>query len=139
MPGGLVRCCLEKSVPLASPAAPGDDVRHPVGIEINNHGACLGIVHNSTDGNANDGVFPVSARLFLAAALLALFSIVVLLIPEVDQRSELFVGYKYDIGTLAAVAAVGPAARHVSFAPETNAARAAVTGSHFNFDPINKI
>ena len=101
--------------------------------------AGLGIVHDRTDRHADDDIVGIGAVLVLAAAVLAVLGAILLLVLEVDQRTELLVGLDDHITALAAVAAVRSSARNIGLAPEAHAARSAVACDYFDLDSINKI
>ncbi len=139
MPGRLVRGCLEKGIPLAAPAALGNDVIHAVRVEVNDHGAGLSIIHDRTYGHADNDIVRIGAELVLAAAALTVLGAILLLILEVDERAELLVGLDDHIAALAAVAAVRSSPRNIGLATETHATRPAVACYYFDLDSINKI
>ena len=79
----------------------------------------------------------------LAGAALALTGLAVAghvfaLIAKVHQRGHVVVNFKDNVAPAAAVAAVGPARRHVLLAVEGHSAVPAVPGAHGDRDFINK-
>ena len=88
--------------------------------------------------HAQHGIATARTRLVGAAAVLALVGPEMLLIAEIDQRVEAGNAFDDDIAATAAVAAPGPAVLDEFFAPEGDAAVAAVAGLHVDLGLIEE-
>jgi hypothetical protein len=60
------------------------------------------------------------------------------LVPKVEERRQSLRGRENDVTAIAAVSAVGPAARHKHLAAEATTPVAAATGFHGNKDFVDK-
>ena len=106
----------------------GDIVKHllRLGVELAHHG---------THRYAEHKVFTTFTVFAAALAMRAALSTEVMLKTVVDERRELRVGFKDDIATPSAIAAVGTALGDVCLAPKRHAACAAIAA--FNVDPAH--
>ena len=66
------------------------------------------------------------------------FFALVRMIFEIQKRGDAWVGLEDHTAAVAAVSAIGAAARHVLFASEADASVAAVTALHGDFYPVDK-
>src|SRR5262245_56516086 len=113
-------------------AALGDERAAAVAVKVGKRSAFLQIGHHGTHRHAQLDVrrrFPV---LVGAAPVFAVPGAVDAGIAVVDQRVGLAVGDRVDAAALAAIAAVGAAARNVFLPPEARHAVAAFAGAYFN-------
>ena len=100
-------------------AVAGQVADHFIGVDVDDHGA---------DRHEDRVVLAALAVALLAHAVLAALRAELLLVAEIDQRVEVFVGFQPDVAAVAAIAAVGAAERDELLAAETDAAVAAVAG-----------
>ena len=98
----------------------------------------LDVDHHGSDRHGDGQVFAALAVPLAAHAILAALSAKTALMPEIDESVEVFVGLDPDAAAGPAIAAVGSAQRDEFFAPETNAAVAAVAGGDVDFGFIDE-
>jgi hypothetical protein len=96
------------------------------------------VVDDGADRKGYDDVLSGSSRAIGGASLATDFCFVVFLVPEVEERGHARRGLKHNIATMAAIAAVRPAARDELFAPKTAGSVTAVSGFDMDTDFIDK-
>ncbi len=99
---------------------------HQVGEQL----AALVHPHHGSLGNGDDEIAAALAVLLGAGAVGTALALAVGMVTEREQRGDVAVGCDPDVAALAAVAAVGPPARHVRLASERDRSRAAVATLH---------
>jgi hypothetical protein len=93
--------------------------------EVKKHLTCL-IEHLSTGRYAHNEVSAVSTRSVIPLAGVAVLSVLMLLVAEVDERGDAFVYSEVDVTAAPAVSTVGATTRHIFFTPEADRAVAAM-------------
>ena len=94
--------------------------------------------HLRAGRDLHDDIVAAGAGPVLAHAALAALGLEVLLVAIVDERVEIIHALDPDVAALAAVAAVGPAEFDELFAPESDAAVAAVARAHVDLGLIQE-
>ena len=97
-----------------------------------------GVHHDRAGRNVNDQVFGAAAVALLAAAMLAAFGAPLFAVGQDGQAIDAGLGNHDDAAAVAAVAAIGAAARDVLLATEAHAAVAAAAGFDFDGDAIDE-
>ena len=114
----------------ANAATSGNDALTIMGKIGDNLADFLGFIvvftHDSANGNFKNEVFTIGAVHLRTLAMGAARCFEMMFEAIVDQRRNTGIGFKHDIATLAAVAAVGAALRDVRLTTKRHAARAAI-------------
>ena len=135
---GLVGGRFEARVAFAAFAAVGGDHLLAGRRQILQHVAVVGVHDDRAGRNADDQIFGAAAVAVGAAAVLAALGAPLLAMGERDEAIDARLGDHDDAAAVAAVAAVGTAARHVLLAAEAHAAVAAAAGFDFDGDAIDE-
>ena len=123
--GRAVGGCLVAGIAApAIAAAQEDDVLARLG-KVGKHVLPVFRQYLRADGHLDDKVFSAGARAVGAGAVVAALRLEVLRVTKVDKRVQPFNGFKHDVATLAAIAAIRPAIFDEFFAPKTDRANAA--------------
>ena len=106
---------------------------HEVGEDLSVAGT-----HDRALGHRDDEIAAARAVALAALPVLARLGAPVRMVAEREQRRGVAVGPHDHVAAVAAVAAVGPALRHVRLAPERHRARAAVTTAEVALDLVDE-
>ena len=106
--------------------------------QVFEHVAVVGVDDDRAGRHANDQILGAAAVAIGAAAVLAALRSPVFAMRQGGEAVDARLGHHDDAAAVAAVAAVGPAARHVLLAAEAHAAVAAAAGFDFDGDAIDE-
>src|SRR5438552_1476928 len=106
--------------------------------EISNRRTALIVKGKRADGHLQDHVLARMAGAVGAFAVASAIGLEFAIVTVSQQRVVVWVGFKINVAAMAAVTAGGTASRNIFFAPESDAAVAAVAGLHENFGFINE-
>src|SRR5437667_4571242 len=130
---------LGKMLIAASTAPPmGDQYALAGRSKIGDGGAALIVKGKRADGHLQDHVLARMAGAVGAFAVASAIGLEFTIVTVSQQRVVVWVGFKINVAAMAAVTAGGTASRNIFFAPESDAAVAAVAGLHENFGFINE-
>ena len=136
---GAVRRGFEKGVALAAGPALGKDEFLAFLGQVGKHGFLVLRQNLCADGKFQRDMVAGRAESVTARAGPARLRLEMLLVSVVDQRIQTGYRARDHIAAAAAIAAVGPAERHMRLAPETDGARAAMSRSDKDLGLIQKL
>ena len=131
LPRGAVGGRLEARVALAPFAAVGGDDLFAGRGQVLEQMPVLGVEDDRAGRNGEDQVFGRRAVAVVAAAAVAAVGLPLLAMGQRGEAIDAFLGQEDDAAAVAAVAAVGPAARNVLLPAEAEAAVAAAARLHW--------
>ena len=120
-------------------AALGDARAHAVMVEVGDRFARLEVADDGADRHAQFQVLTAAAVAVRTHAVLAALGAENARVAIVDEGVEVAVGDGPDAAAAPAVAARGPALRHVFLAPKGGRAIAAVAGNDLDFGFVEKL
>jgi hypothetical protein len=106
--------------------------------KIGDEFAGIGVRDHRADGHAQDDVVRAPAVLVGAVAVLAVLRAMNARIAVFDERVDVAIRERDDAAAATAIAAVGPAARHVLLAAERRRSVAAVAGDDVDVDFVDE-